>query len=827
MPDNFYTSVIQRGNYLLVREIKNDKRVSQKIRWRPTFYGTTHKRSTLKTLRGENVSPVTLESITEGRNFLERYKDQPDLIHGFERYPFVYIAEQYPDYVNWDMDKILIITLDIEVACESGFPDPQKADEPLLCITVKNQSNKAIMVWGVADYTNDRKDVRYIQCDDETDLLKKFIDFWSSIQPDIVTGWNVQFFDIPYLCNRIDKLFGEDVVKKLSPWGYVNEENVYQYGRQQQKYDIFGVACLDYLDLYRKFTYTNQESYRLDHIAFVELGERKNENPYETYQEWYTKDYQSFVDYNITDVELVDALEDRMKLIELALTVAYEAKVNYEDVYSQVKMWDVLIYNFLRSKDIVVPKRRISAKDDRYEGAYVKEPQTGMHKWVMSFDLNSLYPHLIMQYNISPETLITQGNGEVSVEKLLDKKVELPDDGCAVTPNGAKFRKDFHGFLPQLMEKMYDDRVKFKKWTLDAKQRYEDTKERKYQNEISKYNNIQMARKIALNSAYGAIGNQYFRYYDRKMATAITTAGQLSIRWIENKVNGYLNKLLSTTEVDYIIASDTDSIYVRFDELISHINPKNPVDFLDKVAREKIEPYITKCYEELAEYVNAYAQKMDMAREVIADRGIWTAKKRYILNVHDSEGVRYTTPQLKIMGIEAVKSSTPAPCREKIKEALQIIINEDEKVLNKFVQEFRKEFMSLDVEEIAYPRSCNNLQKYRNSSTIFIKGTPMHIKGALIYNYLLNSEGVGNKYPKIQEGDKIKFLELKTPNRLQSNVISFMTRLPKEFDMKGIINYDVMFEKSFVDPLTFILDEINWNVDRSYGTATTLEHLFG
>ena len=827
MPDNFYTSVIQRGNYLLVREIKNDKRVSQKIRWRPTFYGTTHKRSTLKTLRGENVSPVTLESITEGRNFLERYKDQPDLIHGFERYPFVYIAEQYPDYVNWDMDKILIITLDIEVACESGFPDPQKADEPLLCITVKNQSNKAIMVWGVADYTNDRKDVRYIQCDDETDLLKKFIDFWSSIQPDIVTGWNVQFFDIPYLCNRIDKLFGEDVVKKLSPWGYVNEENVYQYGRQQQKYDIFGVACLDYLDLYRKFTYSNQESYRLDHIAFVELGERKNENPYETYQEWYTKDYQSFVDYNITDVELVDALEDRMKLIELALTVAYEAKVNYEDVYSQVKMWDVLIYNFLRSKDIVVPKRRISAKDDRYEGAYVKEPQTGMHKWVMSFDLNSLYPHLIMQYNISPETLITQGNGEVSVEKLLDKKVELPDDGCAVTPNGAKFRKDFHGFLPQLMEKMYDDRVKFKKWTLDAKQRYEDTKERKYQNEISKYNNIQMARKIALNSAYGAIGNQYFRYYDRKMATAITTAGQLSIRWIENKVNGYLNKLLSTTEVDYIIASDTDSIYVRFDELISHINPKNPVDFLDKVAREKIEPYITKCYEELAEYVNAYAQKMDMAREVIADRGIWTAKKRYILNVHDSEGVRDTTPQLKIMGIEAVKSSTPAPCREKIKEALQIIINEDEKVLNKFVQEFRKEFMSLDVEEIAYPRSCNNLQKYRNSSTIFIKGTPMHIKGALIYNYLLNSEGVGNKYPKIQEGDKIKFLELKTPNRLQSNVISFMTRLPKEFDMKGIINYDVMFEKSFVDPLTFILDEINWNVDRSYGTATTLEHLFG
>ena len=834
MADNFYTSVIQRGNYLLVREIKDGKRVSQKIRWRPTFYGPTEKKSALRTLQGQRVAPVVLESITEGRGFLERYKDQPDLIYGFERYPFVYIAEEYPDFVTWDMNKILILTLDIEVACESGFPDAQKADEPLLSITVKNQSNKAIMVWGIAEYHTDRKDVRYILCENENDLLKKFLDFWSSIQPDIVTGWNVQFFDIPYLCNRINKLFGEKEVEKLSPWGYVNEESVYQYGRQQQKYDIFGVSCLDYMDLYRKFTYTNQESFRLDHIAFVELGEKKDPNPYETYREWYTKDYQSFVDYNVKDVELVDALEDKMKLIELALTVAYEAKVNYEDVYSQVKMWDVLIYNYLKGKNIVVPKRRISEKNDRYEGAYVKEPQTGMHKWVMSFDLNSLYPHLIMQYNISPETLVQEGNGEVSVDKLLEESVEIPDDGCAVTPNGARFRKDFHGFLPQLMEKMYDDRVKFKKWTLEAKQQYENTREKKYLNEISKYNNIQMARKIALNSAYGAIGNQYFRYYDRKMATAITTSGQLSIRWIENDVNRYLNRILQTDDKDYVIASDTDSIYVSFDELVSKsfgektdVSNDRIVSFLATVAQEKMEPFIDESYKKLARYVNAYAQKMDMAREVIADKGIWTAKKRYILNVHDSEGVRYAEPQLKIMGIEAVKSSTPAPCREKIKEALNIIINDDEKILNEFIQDFRNEFMSLRGEEIAYPRSCNNLKKYRDSSSIFIKGTPMHIKGALIYNHLLNKNKIVNKYPLIQEGDKIKFLELKTPNRLQSNVISFMTRLPREFDMQEVINYDVMFEKSFIDPLSFILEEIHWNVDRSYGTQTTLEHLFG
>jgi DNA polymerase elongation subunit (family B) len=374
---------------------------------------------------------------------------------------------------------------------------------------------------------------------------------------------------------------------------------------------------------------------------------------------------------------------------------------------------------------------------------------------------------------------------------------------------------------------MYNDRVKFKKWSLEATQKFEDTKDNRYLNDISKYNNIQMARKIALNSAYGAIGNQYFRYYDKRIATAITTSGQLAIRWIENKVNKYLNKLLDTTDVDYIIAADTDSIYVRFDELISKVNPKNPVDFLDKVAKEKIEPYITECYEELAEYVNAYEQKMEMAREVIADKGIWTAKKRYILNVHDSEGVRYAEPQIKVMGIEAVKSSTPAPCREMIRSALKIIINEDEKTLNTFIQTFRENFMDLNVEAIAYPRSCNNLQKFSSSSSIFIKGTPMHVKGALVYNYLLKKNKLIHKYPLIQEGDKIKFLEIRTPNTYQSNVISFMTRLPTEFDLHKMINYDIMFDKSFVEPLSFILQKIGWDVDRSYGTQTTLEHLFG
>ena len=828
---DFYTSVIQRGDVLMIRAIENHKRVQFKVKHRPTFFHPTKKKTKFKTLAGHSVEPIQLDSIRDSREFADRYKDQPGLIYGMERFPYVWIADEYEGYVDWDMEKLLIVTIDIEVASENGFPQPEEAVEEVLCITAKNHRTKQIVVWGIAEFKNDRDDVDYIYCIDEREMMEKFVSFFATLKPDIITGWNTTFFDVPYIVNRVKRLFGDKAANLLSPWEIVSEEKVNTFGREQIKYNIWGVANMDYMDIYKKFTYKNQESFALNYIAGIELGAAKDVNPYETFKDWYTNDYQSFVEYNIKDVELVDALEDKMKLLEMCITMAYEAKVNFIDVFSQVRMWDVIIFNYLKTKDIVVPPRVRESKGSRYEGAYVKEPQTGQHKWIVSFDLNSLYPHLIMQYNISPETMIAERFPlGISVTKLLNKEVDtsiLKEHNLTVTPNSACFRTDKSGFLPELMEQMYGDRVKFKKYALEASQRYQDTKDKKYLNDISKYNNIQMARKIALNSCYGAIGNQYFRYYDEKMATAVTTSGQLSIRWIENKVNEYLNKLLESNDVDYVIASDTDSIYVRFDELVTKVQPKNPVDFLDKVASEKLEPYITKCYEELAEYVNAYQQKMEMAREVIADKGIWTAKKRYILNVHDSEGVRYAEPQLKIMGIEAVKSSTPGPCRVKIREVLKVIVNEDEKAVNTFIQEFRKEFMDTPLEDIAFPRGVNGLKKWGDRSQIFKKRCPMHIKGALIYNHLLTKHNLTKKYPLIQDSEKIKYLLLKTPNALQSNVIAFMGELPKEFDLHDQIDMDLQFEKSFVDPLEFIVNAIDWQIDRSYGTSTTLEHLFG
>ena len=828
---DFYTNVLQWGNQLFVRGVENGQRIKKKVRYEPTLFDVVPQKTGYKTLDGKNVLPHPFDSISEAKDWYDSHKKQ-NLVYGNTQYNYCYIGDEYPGDVPWDKDQICIVTIDIEVECENGFPDPKLADEPMLSITMKNHQNKKIMVWGLHDFQNYRDDVTYIQCKDEASLLLKFLDAWRMIEPDIITGWNTEFFDIPYLCNRIRKVFDDDMVKKLSPWGRVHDREVYQMGRKHQAYTIYGVSALDFFDLYRKFTYTTQERYTLDHIAFVELGERKEGNPYDTFKEWYQKDYQSFIEYNITDVELVDKLEDKMRLIELCLTMAYDGKVNMTDVLGQVRYWDIVIYNHLRKKKIVIPQKMEHEKREKFEGAYVKDPLVGMHKWVMSFDLNSLYPHLIMQYNISPETLVNSGADIVEgmVDKILDGKAKNDTEHC-MTPNCAFFSKKDKGFLPELMEKMYNDRVKYKKLLLKAKQEFEDTGDPAILKRISRYDNIQMAKKISLNSAYGAIGNNWFRYYDLLVATAITTSGQLSIRWIEKSINIYLNKLLETKDVDYVIASDTDSVYITFDKLVSKLFQEGTptekiVNFLYKIASEKLEPFIDKSYQHLAREMNALEQKMFMAREAIADKGIWTAKKRYILNVYDMEGVRFKEPHLKIMGIEAVKSSTPAPCREKIKEALKIIMGGNEKALNTFIQEFRDEFMSLPPEEIAYPRSCNGVEKFTGESSLFAKGAPIHVKGAILYNYSVKKHKLEHKYPLIQEGDKIRFLHLRQPNVYQSSAFSFMTEVPKELDITNKIDYDEQFEKSFVEPLKVITQKIDWLIDSSYGAQGTLEDFF-
>ena len=833
----FYTSVASVGNNILYRGVEDGRRVKFKIDYSPTLFLPSKKESPWKTLKGENLEPIKLGGIRDARDFIKRYDEVENFkIYGMNRFEYAFITEQHGGMVDWEMDQISIGVVDIEVGSENGFPDPYIASQPITAICIKYFDGTCV-VFGCGDYEVKGTE-KYIKCEDEYRLCKNFLNYWQSNCPDIITGWNIKFFDVPYIVNRFRKILNEEETRKLSPWNIITERKANVNNRELIAYDFLGVCALDYIELYKWYAPggKSQESYRLDNIAQVELGEGKIAyDEYDSLHALYRQNYQKFIEYNIKDVDLILKLDDKLKLLELAITLAYDTKTNYDDVFAQTRMWDSLTYSYLLDKKIVVPPRVVKDKTSAFEGAYVKEPQVGLHNWVASFDLNSLYPHLMMQYNISPETLIEPSNytdemrniimDGVSVDKMLSKQVDTSKlSGVTLTPNGQFFRTDKQGFLPKMMEEMYIDRSKFKKLMLKAKQDYEnetdESKKYDIEKRIARYNNLQLAKKVSLNSAYGALGSQYFRFYDLRQALAVTLAGQLSIRWIENKLNEYMNGLLKTTGIDYVIASDTDSIYLKLGPLVDKITQKDTkvekvISIMDKICEDKLQPFIDTSYQELAEYVHAYKQKMEMKREGLSDKGIWTAKKRYILNIYNNEGVQYNEPQIKVMGLEMIKSSTPSAVREKMRESIGIMMNGSEEDIHKFIEDFKSEFRTLAVEDISFPRGLNGLKTYADSVMMYKKGTPIHVKGAIIYNHFLKQKGLDKKYPFIQEGEKLKFTYLKQPNPFKDSVISFPQRLPKEFDMQMYIDYETQFEKAFIEPIKVILDCMGWSIEKN------------
>ena len=840
----YYTNVACIGNNILYRGVKEGRRVKLKVAYTPTLFLPSKKETAYKSLEEDFLEPMKFESVREARDFIKRYDEVTNFkIFGNSSYQYAFIADEQKGMVDWKMEDLSIAILDIEVGSENGFPDPYLANEPITAIAIK-YINGAMTVFACGDYKVQGDEV-YIKCDDEYNLCKKFLRFWEENCPDAISGWNIKFFDIPYIVNRFNKILGEDETKKLSPWGYINSRKTVMNNRELTAYDFVGVSTLDYIELYRWYAPggKSQESYSLNNICNVELGESKiSYEEFDNLHQLYKLNHQKFIEYNIKDVELVLKLEQKLKLIELGLTLAYDTKTNYEDIFAQTRMWDSLIYNYLFERKIIVPPKSNNSKTAAFEGAYVKEVQVGKHDWVASFDLNSLYPHLMMQYNISPETLIEVSDYDkemrdviskgVSVDKMIEQNVDTSKlTGVTITPNGQFFRTDKQGFLPKMLEEMYVDRSKFKKLMLKAKQEYENEKDESKKNEINnriaRYDNLQLAKKVSLNSAYGALGSQYFRFYDLRMALAVTLAGQLSIRWIEKHLNSYMNNLLKTEE-DYVIASDTDSIYLKLGPLVDKVH-KDKTDtnkiiaFMDRVCEDKIQPSIDESYENLANYVHAFAQKMQMKREALADKGIWTAKKRYILNVYNNEGVAYNEPHMKVMGLEMVKSSTPSAIREKMKESIKIMMQGTENDIHEFIAEFKTNFKKLPVEDISFPRGLNGLKDYADSVIMYKKGTPIHVKGAILYNHHLVKMGLDKKYPKIQEGEKVKFTYIKQPNPFKDMVISYPGRLPVEFGLQQYIDYDLQFDKAFIEPIKVVLDCMGWSTEK----RNSLESFFG
>lgn len=828
----FYTAVERHYDDILYVGYNDNQREIKRIKFKPTLFIASPEPTKYTTLNGLYVDTFQPGYMSECSEFIKTHEASNFKIYGNLDYSAQFIAETFPNGCKPDASVMNITFVDIEVESDQGFPNPEEAKLKITAITVKNNLNDTFYTWGYGDFdvsksTIKDKRIQYTKCNNEEILLTKFIDHWSKNTPDIISGWYSNEFDIIYIINRITKVLGKEATRKLSLFKLYPEKN-----KKDNTYTIPGSTQLDFMSVFKKlgYTYGNQDSYKLDNVANVILGEKKIDySEYSSLHMLYKENHQKFIDYNIRDVSLVERMEDKTGLLSLALTLAHKANSTYKNIFGSVRIWDTFIYNILNRKNVIIQGHNPEYARNNLDGGYVKDPIIGMHKWVCSFDLNSLYPHLIMQYNMSPETIVNDTVESVSVDNLLNNThYDIPKE-MSMSATGQLFKNDRKGLFPTIVENMYAERTEIKKKALSAKQKLEtidkkDVREKfLVEKEISRYDNEQMAIKIMMNSLYGAISNIYFRYYDWRIASSITISGQLAIRWAEQVINKYMNSILKTKGIDYVIAIDTDSLYVKLDDLVNQVMP-NETDnnkicaFIDRVAGQKIEPILNDAYGKLQKYLNAFSQKMSMKREIIASKVIFTGKKRYITNVLNNEGVQYTKPKIKITGIEAVQSSTPQICRKFIENTIDVIINQDETTVQEFIQKTREEFNKLSPEDIAFPRGVSEINKNYAQGV----GIPIHVRASRLYNKLILDKKLVNKYEEIKDGSKIKFSYLKMPNPMGQNVIAFMNVLPTEFNIKEYIDYDTQFNKTYVEPIKHILDSLGWKIEK----INTLENFF-
>jgi DNA polymerase elongation subunit (family B) len=843
---SFYTSVERSGNLILWRGYENGRKFSRKVEYKPKLFVNSRDKTEYRSLIGNRpIEPKLFDNMSEAKDFVERYKEVSNFpIYGNTNFVQQFIQEKYPNDIEFDMNQINIFSFDIEVDISERLPNMETADNEITSIAIKSSKTDTYHLLGRKGYDKtktlsgiDPENIQFMEFDNEKDLLRRFIQIWTNDFPDIVTGWNVVYFDIYYLVTRIMRLFGEQKAKELSPWGYIKKVTTEIFNRNQSTYNISGVNVIDYMDAFKKFGYKygTQESYKLDHIAHVVLGKKKLDySEYGSLTELYKQNPQLYLDYNLIDTQLIQLMEDESALLALVLTVAYGGGVNYSDAFGTVGIWESILYRKLMTKKIVPPvKSSPGEKLGELVGGYVKDPSVGLKEWIVSFDLNSLYPHLMLQYNMSPETYLQDQREYVSQEMVLKDEYQNTNPEYSVCANGVCFTNKKLGIIPEIIDEYYTNRKKVKQEMLRIEQLEQDTsdsaKKKAYKKQITQLHNSQMAIKIAMNSLYGATANRYFLYYIAEMAEAITTSGQLSIRYSQKSINEYMNNILKTDSIDYVSYVDTDSNYVNMAPLIekvfgtTKITREQGEKFLDAVSKEKLEPAIQDGYEKLAKIMGAYRNAMSMKREKITDKTIFIAKKRYIMNVLNSEGVHYTKPKISVTGVESVRSSTPEVCRNKMEDAFKVFLNGTESDAQDFIESFRKEFSALPPAEVAKTSGTDDIGKFTDSKGWYTKGCPIHVRGAILYNKFLIDKGLNNKYETIRSGDKVKFVYLKTPNPVRENVISFPGYLPKELNLDQYVDYDTQFDKVFLKPLDIVLESMGWSATK----VNSLEDFFG
>lgn len=829
-----YTSVARDGNNILLMGYdKMGYPVKEKIKFKPEIF-LPRESGKYRTITDEHCDRKEFESISDCNDYVEMYKDLYK-IYGCNDYVRQFIGRTFRGELTGYQKYINVWWFDIETEVSSGFPEPSKAHERISLITMYNRTTKKIYTWGL--YAIDDPEVNsklspeeiqenidwirnlevdYRSFSNEESLLLDFLNFVQENRLDILSGWNSEVFDIPYLYNRIVNVLGESYAQKLSPWKIVKEHKKYQNDNEVLSYDIVGVGHVDLMDLYKKFNPGSKESFALDFIAEYELGENKLELPGESFRDSYENYWSTFVRYNIKDAILLQKIDEKKQIIDLCLSISYFAKCNYPDVLSAMRTWESLIYNYFLDRDIVETWSKTRVEKMPLEGAYVHDPVPGAYRWVVSVDATSMYPSFMMQNNLSPETVIRKIN--FTPEDFLKGNIpELAEDEI-LSCNGLITSKSKVGFISTLTKKVFDDRKNAKNRMLELKKTVkaiEDSLERfATEQEIAALNMKQNVLKVLGNSLYGVCSLTHFKYYDHYIAEAITLSGQSYLKTTMRIINETLNRICETEGVIYAFYGDTDSIFFTAEALVQKfwkdLDDKEIVGKLEKFVMKVLQKEINDQLDALSARMGAPENKLFFKLEGISKNAIWLAKKRYIAALKYNEGVWYEPEEMKIMGMEIVRSSTPKFIKEKLKEAVEICIKGTEEELQDYVAQFEDVFMSKDIEDISFPRSCNGISTYFDPVNRYKPKTPIHVRASIIHNMLVDELGLDHKIRKITDGDKIKFIHLNMPNPVHEDVIAYVGKFPKEFELSKYVDKKTMFEKVFIGPLEGVLDVIGW-----------------
>lgn len=824
---------------------ESGKRISYDTTFEPYIYLETNKESDITSIFDTKLKKKKFKNQAER----SRYLKDNSIIRVFEN---LNVQQQFLIDNFWEKNEsedftkhpLKVLFIDIETYSPDTFPSPSNPEHPVNVITAYDSLKKHFFTWGLKDYVAKQTNTTYYACKTEKELFEKFLSYFESDYPDILSGWNSEFFDIPYIINRITKILGEDDTKRLSPVGNLRPVTFMgKFGREQVHWHIEGVSCVDYLDIYKRFCPVLRESYKLDAIGEVELSENKVDYGDTNLASLSDDNWELFIDYNIQDVNLLVRLEEKLQYLKLLRMISYAGLTTLEGALGSLSVITGLCAIRARFHKKRIPTfKKGKENEEQNAGAYVGEPLKGFQENIVSFDANSLYPNVMITLNLSPETKIgtitDKTDKDITIQHVNGQnfKLSIPSfmkfvekEKIAISKAKVLFTQKKKGIIPETVDHFYKKRVEIQRQLKLLKRKSipldkESVEYTKLKHEIDNLNITQHTIKILINTIYGYFGNKHSPLGDDELAESITLTGQAVIKESNRLLEEFIRTRANLTESELredtpIIYNDTDSSYVS----IKHIVRNTGLKMLD--SKGKVTAAYYKQVQDMEDHLNQGITKwghtslgsidcrLIFKREAIADAGLFLQKKRYVLHVLDEEGI--PCDKFKYTGVEVVRTTMPAPIKPYVKKIIEtMLMTRDLTQTNKIFNETYDLFKELPVEDIAFVMGIKGYEKYAAQCDGFnvAKHMPIHVRAAYFYNMFLEKFKIERKYESLSSGDKVRYLYARQPNRYGINIIGYKYTYPKEFKNIFELDREKMFEKIIFSVIDRFYEAVNWKL---------------